>query len=62
MYLNHENLVSIDYSGFNYSSIIDIKWNKVLNNNNVQIVYWYDNEWGYCCRLVDLVDYITSKY
>jgi len=62
MYLNHENLVSIDYSGFNYSSIIDMKWNKVLNNNNVQIVYWYDNEWGYCCRVVDLVDYITSKY
>jgi len=62
MYLNYENLVSIDYSGFNYSSIIDIKWNKVLNNNNVQIVYWYDNEWGYCCRVLDLVDYITSKY
>ena len=62
MYLNKEHLVSIDYSGFDYSCIIDLRWTKIINNRNIQIVYWYDNEWSYCCRLADLIHFITSWY
>lgn len=48
-------LVSSDYIGSPYSCILDANYTKVVAGNLVKIFGWYDNEWGYCCRLVDLV-------
>ena len=54
-------LVSIDYLDNPHSSIVDGLSTTVIDNNMVKILSWYDNEWGYSCRLVDLVDYINKK-
>lgn len=48
-------LVSADYIGSPYSCIFDANYTKVINGNFVKIFGWYDNEWGYSARLVDLV-------
>ena len=50
-----EQLVSIDFKGNPHSSIIDSEYTRVINNNCVKVVAWYDNEWGYSCRCRDLV-------
>lgn len=54
-------LVSTDIIGNPASAIIDLSLTKVVDNNLVKIVAWYDNEWGYSNRLVDLVEYIGRK-
>lgn len=54
-------LVSSDYIGSPYSSIFDANYTKVLPGNLIKVFGWYDNEWGYSNRVVDLVDYIASK-
>lgn len=54
-------LVSIDFKGDPRSSIIDGLSTMVMEGNMAKIVSWYDNEWGYSNRIVDLVDYIASK-
>jgi len=54
----HEQLVSIDFKGSPYSAIIDATSTKVLNNSCVKILAWYDNEWGYSARVLDLVKLI----
>ena len=59
--LNEESLVSVDYKGNPSSAIIDIQWLRVLNNRTVKIVLWYDNEWGYCRRVVDLIKLIANS-
>jgi len=56
-----EILVSSDYIGSSYSSIFDSNYTKVINGNLVKVYSWYDNEWGYSTRLVDLVERI-GKY
>ncbi len=56
-----EPLVSVDYTGNNYSATIDGLSTMVLDGNLVKVLAWYDNEWGYACRVVDLVSYIASK-
>ena len=43
------------------SSIIDGQMTKVLDGNLVKVVSWYDNEWGYSCRVVDLIEFLTRK-
>lgn len=43
------------------SSIVDSEMTKVLDGNLVKVVSWYDNEWGYSCRIVDLIEFIASK-
>lgn len=50
-----EDLVSTDFVGDNHSSIFDAKAGISLNPNFVKLVSWYDNEWGYSRRVVDLV-------
>lgn len=52
---SEEDLVSIDIITNPHSSIIDSKLTEVLGEKTLKIVAWYDNEWGYSCRLVDLV-------
>ncbi|MBW4827228.1 MAG: type I glyceraldehyde-3-phosphate dehydrogenase [Clostridiaceae bacterium] len=55
-----EPLVSIDYKGDEHSSIVDGLSTMVIDNM-VKVVSWYDNEWGYSYRVVDLVSYIANK-
>ncbi len=58
---SEEPLVSRDYNGNPASSIIDALSTMVVGDNLVKVVSWYDNEWGYSNRVVDLVQYIASK-
>jgi len=54
-------LVSIDYKGNSHSSIIDALSTQVIEGNMVKVMSWYDNEWGYSARMVDLVKMIGDK-
>lgn len=54
-------LVSCDYNGCDNSSTVDALSTMVIEGNLVKVVAWYDNEWGYSNRVVDLVKYIASK-
>ncbi len=54
-------LVSKDYQGDERSSIFDATQTMVIEGKMVKILAWYDNEWGYACRLVDLAKYIIKK-
>ena len=56
-----EPLVSSDFKGNPASSIFDAESTMVLGGNMVKTLSWYDNEWGYSCRLADLIIYILSK-
>lgn len=56
-----EPLVSKDYNGDPRSSIIDGLSTMVLEDNMVKVVSWYDNEWGYSNRVIDLVNYIAKR-
>ena len=56
-----EPLVSVDYIGSTFSSVIDCLSTNVLNKRFLKLLAWYDNEHGYCCRVVDLLDYLTKK-
>ena len=52
--INEEPLVSIDFKGIKQSCVIDIRWIKLINEQKMKIVLWYDNEWSYSQRVVDL--------
>lgn len=54
-------LVSVDYKQDSRSSIVDGLSTMVLDNNMVKVVSWYDNEWGYSTRTVDLVNYVVKN-
>ena len=54
-------LVSIDYNGDTYSCIIDGLSTKVMKDNMIKVLAWYDNEWGYSNRVKDLLKFIVSK-
>ncbi len=54
-------LVSSDYRGNSNSSIVDAEYTKVIGDNMVKVLAWYDNEWGYSCRVRDLVKYLARK-
>ncbi|NLM25792.1 MAG: type I glyceraldehyde-3-phosphate dehydrogenase [Firmicutes bacterium] len=56
-----EQLVSMDYKGDPRSSIIDASLTTVMEGNMVKVVSWYDNEWGYSMRVVDLVKYMDAN-
>ena len=56
-----EELVSLDFKGNSHSSIIDGPSTMVIGGNMVKILAWYDNEWGYSCRLADLAVYVASR-
>jgi glyceraldehyde 3-phosphate dehydrogenase len=56
-----EPLVSVDFKGNPASSIVDALSTMVIADNMVKVVAWYDNEWGYSCRVADLVKYIAAK-
>src|SRR5882672_11240091 len=62
-YLGYEEneLVSSDFKGDARSSIVDAPSTLVVGGNCVKVISWYDNEWGYSCRVRDLINYIASK-
>src|SRR6202789_2048914 len=59
-YEEHE-LVSSDFKGDSRSSIVDAPMTLVVAGNCVKVISWYDNEWGYSCRVRDLIHYIADK-
>ncbi|MEC5421966.1 glyceraldehyde-3-phosphate dehydrogenase [Virgibacillus sp. C22-A2] len=58
---SEDPLVSIDYTTTDYSAIIDGLSTMVMGDNKVKVLAWYDNEWGYSKRVVDLTKYVGSK-
>jgi glyceraldehyde 3-phosphate dehydrogenase len=54
-------LVSADYNGDCHSAIVDGLLTRVMGQRLVKVMAWYDNEWGYSCRLRDLVKYISKR-
>ncbi len=56
-----EELVSVDFKGSSYSSIVDAPLTKVIGGNFAKVFSWYDNESGYSCRIRDLAIYIGKK-
>ncbi len=54
-------LVSVDYRGDDRSSIVDSPLTRVVAGNCVKVIAWYDNEWGYSCRVRDLVSFLAKK-
>jgi glyceraldehyde 3-phosphate dehydrogenase len=59
--VSDEQLVSMDFLHDPHSSILDAPSTMVLREHTVKVLSWYDNEWGYSCRVVDLVDLIASR-
>ena len=58
---NFEPLVSIDFKGMEYSVIIDHRWTAVMDGNYVKLILWYDNEWGYAARVIDLAHCLLDQ-
>ena len=54
-------LVSKDFNGDSHSSIVDAELTMVIEDTLVKVISWYDNEWGYSSRVVDLIEYIISQ-
>jgi glyceraldehyde 3-phosphate dehydrogenase len=58
---SEEPLVSVDFRKNDNSSIVDAEYTKVIGGNLVKVLSWYDNEWGYSCRVRDLVKFLGGK-
>jgi len=58
--VSHDDIVSTDLNGDTHSSIVDVKAGIALNDHFIKLVSWYDNEWGYSRRVVDLLAYIAK--
>ena len=56
-----EELVSADFRGDSRSSIVDSPMTLVVGGTLVKVISWYDNEWGYSCRVRDLINYLAKK-
>jgi len=61
MACEEDSLVSMDFKGDEHSSIIDLEFTQVLRGNMAKVVAWYDNEWGYSCRVADLAAFMAEK-
>ena len=59
--VSEEELVSIDFKGNAFSSIVDAAYTKVMDGDFVKVLSWYDNEWGYSNRCVDLLRLLVNK-
>ncbi|MDO4759383.1 MAG: type I glyceraldehyde-3-phosphate dehydrogenase [Candidatus Saccharibacteria bacterium] len=60
--VTHEQLVSIDFRGNSHSCIVDLPLTDVVGGNLVKVIAWYDNEWGYSNRLVELTADFGKRY
>ncbi len=56
-----EELVSVDFSGNPHSAIVDLPSTGLIDGNLVKVLAWYDNEWGYSCRIRDLIRYVARS-
>ena len=56
-----EELVSSDFNGNAHSSIVDLPSTALVDGNLIKVLAWYDNEWGYSNRMVDVAKLIASK-
>ena len=56
-----EELVSVDFNGNPHSSIVDLPSTAIVDGNLVKVLAWYDNEWGYSCRVRDLIRYMARS-
>jgi glyceraldehyde 3-phosphate dehydrogenase len=56
-----EELVSVDFNGNPHSSIVDLPSTAVVDGSLVKILAWYDNEWGYSCRVRDLIRFVARS-
>ena len=61
LHVASEPLVSIDFKGNPHSSIVDASYTSVMQDDFVKLLSWYDNEWGYSSRCVDLVTFLADK-
>ena len=61
LFAENDELVSVDFNGNPYSSIVDLKSTMVSGKNMGKIFSWYDNETGFSNRMVDLVKYMAEK-
>jgi glyceraldehyde 3-phosphate dehydrogenase len=61
LHVSEEPLVSVDFTGHPASSIVDAPSLAVMGGNLVKVLSWYDNEWGYSERVVDLVRYVGDR-
>jgi len=59
--VSNDELVSIDFKGNSHSSIVDAPYTKVMDNDFVKVLSWYDNEWGYSSRCVDLLRLLVKR-
>src|SRR3954469_10350353 len=59
--VSHEELVSSDYKSNPHSSIVDAPLTLMLGADWAKVVSWYDNEWGFSCRMVDLIAYMAAR-
>jgi glyceraldehyde 3-phosphate dehydrogenase len=59
--VSHEELVSSDFRGDSHSSIVDAPMTIMLGPQRAKVVSWYDNEWGFSCRMVDLITYMADR-
>jgi glyceraldehyde 3-phosphate dehydrogenase len=59
--VSHEELVSSDFKTNPYSSIVDAPLTLTLGERSAKVVSWYDNEWGFSCRMVDLITYMAER-
>ena len=59
--VSEEPLVSVDFNGNPLSSIVDALSTSVIDGTMVKVLSWYDNEWGYSCRVRDLIKFIAAK-
>jgi glyceraldehyde 3-phosphate dehydrogenase len=59
--VTNEPLVSIDFVGDSHSAVVDALSTKVIDGRMVKVLAWYDNEWGYSSRVVDLVEYVGAR-
>jgi glyceraldehyde 3-phosphate dehydrogenase len=55
-----EPLVSSDFLNNNHSAIVDALSTMVVDKRKAKLLAWYDNEWGYSCRVIDLVQYVSQ--
>jgi glyceraldehyde 3-phosphate dehydrogenase len=59
--VSHEELVSSDFKSDPHSSIVDAPLTLMLGDKWAKVVGWYDNEWGFSCRMVDLITYMAAR-
>lgn len=59
--ITYEPLVSMDFRGDTHSSIVDGLVTNVVQGDLAKVAAWYDNEWGYCCRVADLANLVASR-